>query len=94
MRLSETRDRFISELTFPVQRNTVIEQLGDVELDPPAGEPETIGEVLERAETRLFRSPDELYDALISFVGDQYIGRKFYDDRGPNTAIDSEEVSF
>jgi hypothetical protein len=94
MRLSETRDRFISELSFPVQRERVIEQLGDLEIDPPQGDPETIGEILERADIRTFRSPDQLFDALVSFVGDQYVGRKFYDDRGGNTAIDSEEVSF
>ena len=94
MRLSDTRDRFIGELTFPAQRATVIERLGDVPLDPPTGEPETIGEVLERSETRVFRSPDELYDTLVTFVGDQYVGRKFYDDRGGNTGIDTEEVSF
>lgn len=94
MRLSETRDLFVSELTFPVQRETVIEQLGDAEIDPPTGEPETVGEILGRDEERAYRSADELYDSLVGFVGDQYVGRKFYDDRGSNTAIDSEEVSF
>jgi hypothetical protein len=94
MRLAETRDRFISELTFPVQRKTVIERLGHVEIDPPTGEPETVADVLGRTETRLFRSPDELYDALVAFLGDQYVGRKYYDDRGSNVGIDSEEVSF
>ncbi len=94
MRLSETRDLFVSELTFPVAREQVIEQLGEAEIDPPAGEPETIGEIIDRAQRDEFRSPDELYDALVGFVGDQYVGRKFYDDRGPNTGIDSEEVSF
>jgi hypothetical protein len=94
MRLSETRDRFVSELTFPVQRTTVIDRLGDLEIDPPTGEPETIGEVLDRTDAAAFRSPDELYDALVTFVGDQYVGRKFYDDRGSNMGMDSEEVSF
>lgn len=94
MRLSETRDRFISELTFPVRREQVIEQLGDLELDPPTGDPETVGNVLGRTDVDQFRTPDELFDALVSFLGDQYVGRKFYDDRGSNEAIDSEEVSF
>lgn len=94
MRLSDTRDRFIGEFSFPVQRTEVIDQLGDVVLDAPGGEPETIGEVLDRAETTVFRSPDELFDVLVSFLGEQYVGRKYYDDRGANTGIDSEEVSF
>ena len=94
MRLSETHDLFVSELTFPVQQETVIEELGDAEIDPPTGEPETVGEILGRDEARKYRSADELYDSLVGFVGDQYVGRKFYDDRGSNAAIDSEEVSF
>lgn len=94
MRLSEMRDQFVSTFTFPVRREAVVENLGDVEIDAPTGDPETVGEVLERAETTSFRSPDELYDTLIALLGDQYVGRKFYDDRGANTAIDSEEVSF
>ena len=94
MRLSETRDLFISELAFPVERQSVIDQLGDNQIDPPTGEAETIGEIIERSDADSFRTPDELYDTLVSFVGEQYVGRKFYDDRGPNTAIDSEEVSF
>ena len=94
MRLSETRDRFASELTFPVEHNTVLDRLGDVELDAPYGEPESVSDVLERSGETEYRSADELYDTLVTFVGDAYIGRKFYDDRGSNTEIDSEEVSF
>ena len=94
MRLSETRDRFASELTFPVEHETVLDSLGDVELDAPYGESESVSDVLERAGETEYRSADELYDTLVTFVGDAYIGRKFYDDRGSNTEIDSEEVSF
>lgn len=94
MRLSETRDRFASELTFPIEHETVLDTLGDVELDAPYGDPESVADVLERAGEREYRSADELYDTLVTFVGDAYIGRKFYDDRGSNTEIDSEEVSF
>jgi len=94
MRLSETRDRFASELTFPIEHETVIDSLGDVELDAPYGESESVSDVLERAGETEYESADELYDTLVTFVGDAYIGRKFYDDRGSNTEIDSEEVSF
>jgi len=94
MRLSETRDRFASELTFPVEHETVLDSLGNVELDAPYGESESVSDVLERAGETEYESADELYDTLVTFVGDAYIGRKFYDDRGSNTEIDSEEVSF
>jgi len=94
MRLSETRDRFASELTFPVEHETVLDELGDAELDAPYGESESIGDVLERAGETEYYSADDLYDTLVTFVGDAYIGRKFYDDRGSNADIDHDEVSF
>ncbi|MEF8780134.1 MAG: hypothetical protein V5A46_05615 [Haloferacaceae archaeon] len=93
MRLPQTRDLFIREFEFPADRDTVIADVGDVELDAMYGDPETIAEVLSRTDQSEFDSVDELYDALITFVGDQYIGRKFYDDRGMNPEGD-EEVSF
>lgn len=94
MRLSETRDRFASEFTFPVEHETVIDTMGDVRLDAPYGESETIGDVLGRIDETTYRSGDELYDTIVTYVGDGYIGRKFYDDRSSNAAIDSEEVHF
>jgi hypothetical protein len=77
-----------------VEHGTVVETIGDVELDAPWGDPETIGEVLTRTDDAEFHSADELYDTILTYVGDQYIGRKFYDDRGSQAGIDSEEVSF
>lgn len=93
MRLSEARDRFISEFTFPVEHGTVVETLGDVEVDGPTNNPETVGEILGRVEEDSFYSADDLYDTIIGSVGSDYIGRRFYDDRGSNLDIDFEEVS-
>ncbi len=94
MRLSETRDRFVTEFTYPVEHETVIETMGEVELDAPHGEPESIDEVLNRAgTTETYRSADELYDSVITYVGDGYIGRKFYDDRSPNSG-DTKQIHF
>lgn len=94
MRLSNARDRFVSEFTFPVERDAVLETMGDVEIDGPTDDPETVGEVLERTNATSFHSADELYDTIIGSIGSDYVGRRFYDDRGSNTALDIEEVSF
>jgi hypothetical protein len=94
MRLSETRDLFVERLDFPAKRETVLETVGSIELDAPMGEPESIEQILERTDAAEFESADELYDSLVTFVGDQYIGRKFYDDRGSQAGIDTEEVHF
>jgi hypothetical protein len=94
MRLPEVRDVFARELTFPVRCETVVESLGDRELEAPNGGIETIAEVLERCPEEEFDSADGLYDALVTFVSDAFIGRKFYDDRGGQATDPDEEVSF
>lgn len=94
MRLAETRDLFASEFTFPVERSTVIERVGETPLEAPTGESESIADILEIADQAEYDSPDELFDALVTYVGDEYIGRKFYDDRGATIQDDLDEVSF
>ena len=94
MRLPETRDMFTRRLEFPIACETVIERIGDVKLDAPTGDGETVGEVLGRCGEETFESADDLYGALIGSVGDEYIGRKYYDDRGSQPSDPDEEVSF
>lgn len=96
MRLPETRDLFARKLEFPVAHETVLNAVGDTELEAPTGSNETIGEILERCETDEFVSADDLYGSLMTFVSDGFIGRKYYDDRGsmPSNADDQEEVQF
>jgi hypothetical protein len=94
MRLPESRTRFEEELTFPIAHDSVLDSVGDVTIDAPYGESESVADVLGRSGQTEYRSADELHNALLTFVGDAYIGRKFYDDRGSNDAIDSETVSF
>jgi hypothetical protein len=94
MRLPETRDLFAQNLTFPVTCETVVETIGDAELEAPNGETETIDGVLD-CSGREFDSADELYNELMTFVSESFIGRKFYDDRGSQpSGDDREEVSF
>lgn len=96
MRLPETRDLFARKLQFPTTRATVLESVGDIELNAPTGENRTIGEVIERSETEEFDSADSLYGTLMTFVGEEFIGRKYYDDRGGigRSDADDQEVNF
>jgi hypothetical protein len=94
MRLPETRDLFSRRLSFPTTTETVSENIGDVSLEAPMGDEETIAEVLERCPENRYESADALYDALVTFVGDAYVGRKYYDDRGSQSGLNDEEVSF
>jgi len=95
MRLSETRDLFARRLEFPVTCDAVRESVGETELEAPTGGSERIDQVLDRCDTDEFASPDELYGTLMTFVSDEFIGRKYYDDRGSSpTAPGEEEVQF
>jgi len=90
IRLPEARDLFSRELSFPVTCEEVEAELGEVTLASPVGSPETIGDTLGRCEVREFDSADELYDALLTYVGEEYVGRKGYDDRGATIGYDDE----
>jgi hypothetical protein len=92
MRLPETRDLFARNMQFPATKEDVIEAVGETELDAPPGREETIGDVIERCEVEEFRSADDLYDTLMTFVSDAFIGRKYYDDRGTSIKSDDDEV--
>ncbi|QAU11687.1 hypothetical protein EKH57_02310 [Halorubrum sp. BOL3-1] len=96
MRLPETRDLFARELDFPASRTTVLERVGNTELAPPDGEATTIRKIVERSEVTEFDSADDLYDTLMSLVGPQFVGRRYYDDRGtmPQSGDGEGEVSF
>lgn len=95
MRLPETRDLFARELQFPATRDAVVEAVGDETVEAPNGKSETIAEVLDRSSRDEFRSTDELYDEMMAFVSDAFIGRKYYDDRGGQPEDgETEEVSF
>jgi hypothetical protein len=84
MHPNDAYDRFESEFDYPIDRERIIEAAGDTELQAPTGSPESVREVLQRADTRTFRTARELHETLLGHLGEQYIGRKFYDDRGTN----------
>ena len=84
MRPIDAYDNFDRTYSYPVDRKTVIEKMGEIEIEAPHGTNETIGEVLDRVETETFTSTRDLFDVFVGNLSDQYIGRKFYDDRGDN----------
>ncbi|WP_424015075.1 DUF5789 family protein [Halorubrum xinjiangense] len=94
MRLPETRDLFARKLQFPAPRDEVLETVGDTKLSPPDGESTTIRAVIGRSDVETFDSADDLYDTLMMLVGAQFIGRRYYDDRGGMPGDEENEVSF
>jgi hypothetical protein len=70
--------------SYPITRETVIETMGETTVESPSGDTETVAETLERTDTEEFRSAQELNDVFLGNLSDEYIGRKYYDDRGDN----------
>ena len=101
MLLSELPEHLETTLTYPVELDTVLEQEGHVEIEAPdARDSETIRSVLEPLNRDSFESSRDLFNTIYGNVSDEYIGRKFYDDRGRNPMTtdrgpsDERNVSF
>ncbi|WP_435119949.1 hypothetical protein [Halolamina sp. C58] len=74
-----------SEFEYPVNHTTVHNQIGDVVVDAPdAADSEAINEVLAYDNDEIYETVDDLLYSIIGNLDDDYIGRKFYDDRGEN----------
>ena len=85
MKINELSGYLEQTLQYPVDRVTVIEQVGAVGLDAPDDAQNTdIRAVLEPLNEERYDSADDLFTSILGGLGDAYIGRKFYDDRGAN----------
>ncbi|MEF8824727.1 MAG: hypothetical protein V5A27_00015 [Halapricum sp.] len=100
MKIGDLPASLEGELTFPIDQSSVIERIGAVEIEAPdAQETETVSAIIGPVGQETYASADELFTTIIGNVSDEYIGRKFYDDRGGNPPAasgptDEDEVSF
>ena len=92
VRPSAARDLFEAELTFPADAATVVETVGDRELDAPGGPSVSVESVLARTDEPRFRTAAELHETVLANLGEDYVGRKKYDDRSSNHVRDDEET--
>ncbi|MCX2818850.1 hypothetical protein EGH25_05750 [Haladaptatus sp. F3-133] len=93
MRLREMRNEIEDSVDPPVEESMVLDSMGDTELEAPGGESETVAQVLERGGTETYGTTVELYESILGNLSEAYVGRKGYDDRGPNLEP-KEHVSF
>jgi len=93
MRPSDVRELVEGEVGFPVTRETLVNQVGDRTIESPDGGSTSIEAVLRRAEESEYRSAEEVYETILANLGEEYVGRKHYDDRGRNYSR-SEDESF
>lgn len=80
------------ELSYPIDRDEVVERIGSVEIAAPdSDDSETVARIVEPLGRETYDSSDELYTTIIGNLGDEHIGRKFYDDRGQHN-VDSSDA--
>lgn len=90
MKINDLPEWVETEFEFPVTRAVIIDRVGDFEIDAPdRADSETLAALLERGGDESYESSKDLLDAIRGSLSDEYIGRKFYDDRG-NNPLNSE----
>lgn len=82
MHRTDIRQLIAQTCEFPADFDTISEQLGDVEIVAPTGDSMTIAQILDIPGKVTYDSPDEVYTTIVGNLGDAFIGRKYYDDRG------------
>ena len=85
MRLSELHEFLEREFEYPIDHASVIERIGTIRIAAPEERSaETVSKIIDPLDQQTYDSADELFETIIGNLGDEYIGRKFYDDRGGN----------
>jgi hypothetical protein len=101
MKIDELQAFLEDELSYSVSHESVLSQVGSAEIEAPdEDETETISTIIGAVGQESYGSAEELFATVLGNVSDDYIGRKFYDDRGGNPADtpagprDETDISF
>jgi hypothetical protein len=93
IRPSETYELVSDACEFPAERDAVIESVGETTIAPPNGESVTLESVLSRGQAGRYESARDLQTTVLTYLDDDYVGRKAYDDRSRNPGREVD-VSF
>lgn len=79
----DVRDFLETELSYPITADEVATQIGEIKIAAPNEDgSKSIGELLDDVGQDEYQSADELDQMIHTMLPDEYVGRKFYDDRG------------
>lgn len=92
MRPPHLREYLDGELEYPVDHSSVLTRIGETTVDAPDDvDSESIDEILSRDDDETYETVDDLFASVVGNLDDDYIGRKFYDDRGANIEEGGQE---
>lgn len=82
-----------TEVKFPVTARDLTEHAGDPRIEAPDQRySEPLSTILDRSGETIFHTPTELLETIRGNLSDDYIGRKYYDDRG-SASLDTERAT-
>jgi len=85
MEITEIRGHLDRTIEFPVGRTELIAALGDREVRAPGGGTTRLAEAIDRTDERTYGSATEAHETIVGNLGENFVGRKYYDDRGGAT---------
>lgn len=89
IRIPRLLDWLSAEIEFPITREEFDDEFGEVYIEAPdLGDSERLESIMERSGAATYRSAADLYESILCGLDEEYIGRKYYDDRGLNPIDD------
>jgi hypothetical protein len=84
MEIQHLRDHFEDELDFPTDLETVLEVVGETEIEAPDRDDSmTIANILGHLDEGSYETASALRKTIVTNVPSEYVGRENYSDRGP-----------
>ena len=85
MKLNDLPHLLERQIDYPADPDAVRRRIGETSVDAPdAEDSRTLAELLAYVDSDVYDSPEALFEAILASLPDEYVGRKFYDDRGWN----------
>ena len=83
MESPQLRAYLAEEFEYPVDHAAVLDRSGDVTIHAPDdNDSETIADTLASDNDAMYETVDDLFESIFGNLDEEYIGRKYYDDRG------------
>lgn len=84
MEIQNLREHFAGEIEFPTDLETVLDEVGETEVDAPDRDVSmTVAEILGHLDEGSYGTAGELHETVLTNVPDEYVGRENYSDRAP-----------
>ncbi|WP_267641389.1 hypothetical protein [Haloarchaeobius amylolyticus] len=85
MQLGNLEAYLETELQYPIELESVLDRIGALEVEAPnESDTDTVAAILGPLGSDRYNSAQELLETILGNLSEEYIGRKFYDDRGGN----------